>query len=790
MSRAADNVALSRHAAESFATAWLEACSDAVLVTGHGRYPLAWNRRFADLWQLSPGSSVRSVWRQIRAQMQDKQALLIASRQPGCCTTVALSGNRWIEIRTAPFDLPSTEPQQIWFCRDVSEGTRRNQALNEAPALRHAEVAERRAAQAEARLVEAIETLPVGFILFDSDEKMVLANSQCRAIFPLTADLLRPGVAFETLLRRNLPDLYPDADSAEIEAYVAARLANFRAASETSELPLADGRWIRAHDRHTPSGDTVSLRIDITERRLHHRELADAALARTEREAQLRRIYANISGVVFQLRVDLPGESQFEYISDRVFEVFGKTPADVLRDSRLILGSCHVEDKERLQNSLRAAHRARVPWDCEFRILASNSVRWLRGTALPTESTGGTVLWDGVFIDITATKTAEADALDARRRLEDAIESLSEGFALYDAGGGLLLANSRLREIHAAIDPGFVFSPGSSFEAAMRSSIAASPIDDPEGFITLRLEDFHRGNGAWEVQLANGQWIQGTERRMRDGGVVAMRRDITLLKRREEQLQAAMSEAMTANKAKSEFLANMSHELRTPLNAIIGFSEMIEAETFGPVGNERYRGYVTDIHASGQHLLNIINTVLDLARVEAGKIVLNDGAVDIAALVEDCTSLMRERLTRGKLRVRPEIEPGLPMVRADPVRLKQIVLNLLSNAIKFTEPGGDIAIRAGRNASGGLMLAISDTGIGMDPGHIAQAFEPFGLVHAAHSRPYEGTGLGLPLSRALVEEHGGQLLLTSLPGVGTTATVTLPAVRFIPTDTERGTPSS
>jgi two-component system cell cycle sensor histidine kinase PleC len=255
-------------------------------------------------------------------------------------------------------------------------------------------------------------------------------------------------------------------------------------------------------------------------------------------------------------------------------------------------------------------------------------------------------------------------------------------------------------------------------------------------------------------------------------------RDIALLKRHEEQLKAAMIEAMTANKAKSEFLANMSHELRTPLNAIIGFSEMMQTEIFGPLANARYCGYIADIHASGEHLLNIINTVLDLARVEAGKIVLSEGAVEIDGLIRACASLMRERLVRGGLRLILHIESDLPLLRADPMRLKQILLNLLSNAIKFTEPGGRVTIRA-KSGEGGLKLEIADTGIGMDPLDIPLAFEPFSLVHSAHSRAHEGTGLGLPLSRALVEQHGGKLTLASVPGRGTTATVTLPAARFI-----------
>jgi signal transduction histidine kinase len=341
--------------------------------------------------------------------------------------------------------------------------------------------------------------------------------------------------------------------------------------------------------------------------------------------------------------------------------------------------------------------------------------------------------------------------------------------------------------------------PGSGARAVWRR-IRKCLIDKPDVLAAWR----RAVAGEWRatVSLTDARWIEIVTSRGRSGTPArqiwfcrdvteatlreralaeATRRDITLLKRQEEQLKAAMIGAMTANKAKSEFLANMSHELRTPLNAIIGFSEMIQTEIFGPLGNARYRGYVADIQASGEHLLNIINTVLDLARVEAGKIVLSEGAVDIDGLIRACASLMRERLVRAGLRLVLHIEPGLPLLRADPVRLKQVLLNLLSNAIKFTDPGGRVTVRAGSYADGGLTVEIADTGIGMDPLDIPQAFEPFSMVHAAHSRAHEGTGLGLPLSKALVEEHGGKLELTSVLGSGTIATVTLPSVRFIRT---------
>jgi PAS domain S-box-containing protein len=700
-------------------------------------------------------------------------ALAVMRRGQGL-TEVPATGGRWLRVEP----LRTSDGGFVAIASDITEIKHREAQLAEAAA--RAEAAEHQAARAEARLVEAIETLPAAFLLFDRDEKLVLANSRCRDVFPLSADLLRqPGTSVEALLRRSLPVELPGADADRLEAYIEDRLASFRAASGDTERPMADGRWLRASDRRTASGDTVSLRIDVTEGRVRERALAEASMAWTEREAQLRRIYANIPGVVYQLRMTPDLRLRFEYISERAIEVFGVTPAAVQRDSELVFGFCHPEDRPHLDTTMAAAYRALAPWDCEFRIAVGGVIRWLRGSALPTAVAGGEVLWDGVLVDVTATKSAEADALGARRRLEDAIESLSEGFALYDADGRLLLANSQLREMHATVDPDFVFRPGIRFEAALRSLVAGSGLDDVETFVSRRLEEFHDGNGAWEAQLATGQWIQVTERRMRDGGVVAMRRDITLLKRREEQLRAAMIEATTANKAKSEFLANMSHELRTPLNAIIGFSEMIGAEIFGPLGNARYGGYVADIHASGQHLLSIINTVLDLARVEAGKIVLSDGIVDVDGLIADCATLMRERSVRGGLRLKLEIQADLPVLRADPVRLKQVVLNLLSNAIKFTKPHGQVTIRAGRSADGGVTMEIADTGIGMEPRNIPQAFEPFGLVHAAHSRAHEGTGLGLPLSKALIEEHGGRLALTSALGVGTTATIWMPPERII-----------
>jgi two-component system cell cycle sensor histidine kinase PleC len=221
----------------------------------------------------------------------------------------------------------------------------------------------------------------------------------------------------------------------------------------------------------------------------------------------------------------------------------------------------------------------------------------------------------------------------------------------------------------------------------------------------------------------------------------------------------------------------MSHELRTPLNAIIGFSETMNGELFGPLGSERYLSYTKDIHTSGCHLLSLISDVLDLSRIEAGKLELHDDRVCLAEIVDGCVLVCRDRAARGEVTVTTDLPPDLPTLRADPVRIKQIVINLLSNAVKFTPRGGRVDIAARIDDKGAFTLLVKDSGIGMTPAEIAVALQPFGQVDNGLDRKYEGTGLGLPLTKTLVEFHGGAFAVESEPGKGTTVRVILPADR-------------
>jgi signal transduction histidine kinase len=256
-----------------------------------------------------------------------------------------------------------------------------------------------------------------------------------------------------------------------------------------------------------------------------------------------------------------------------------------------------------------------------------------------------------------------------------------------------------------------------------------------------------------------------------------LRQEVAERRRAEERLRAAKDEADLANRAKSEFLANMSHELRTPLNAIIGFSEIMRDGRFGALGNPQYLAYIRDIHESGEHLLGIINQVLDMAKIEAGKVELRESPVDVPGAIRAIVRLIAPRAADSGVEIGVAAPTDLPALHADDRLVRQMLLNLLSNAVKFTPAGGTVTVEATVETSGGLAVRIVDTGIGMAPQDIRNVLKPFGQVEGALSRKHGGTGLGLPLAKSFAELHGGTLALESALGAGTTATVRFPKER-------------
>jgi signal transduction histidine kinase len=255
-------------------------------------------------------------------------------------------------------------------------------------------------------------------------------------------------------------------------------------------------------------------------------------------------------------------------------------------------------------------------------------------------------------------------------------------------------------------------------------------------------------------------------------------------KTRNANLEIAVANAEAASLAKTEFLANVSHELRTPLNAVIGFSEIMQRELFGQLGHRNYREYTDAIVLSARHLLEVISDLLEMSRAEAGQLTIEEGGVDVAEAVAACRQLLGETAKDKKLALVVNLPPKLPHLWADKRLVRQMLLNLVSNSIKFTPEGGTITIEARQIADGRLVLSVSDTGIGIDPKNFAKVLSPFGQVESAMSRSHEGTGLGLPLVKGMIERHGGALELQSVLGQGATVTLYFPRDRVMAEDTK------
>lgn len=370
-----------------------------------------------------------------------------------------------------------------------------------------------------------------------------------------------------------------------------------------------------------------------------------------------------------------------------------------------------------------------------------------------------TVMQDNIR-DMMARETALRRS--AENRLSDALETSREGVILVAPDGTIALCNRQLDAFFPAI-AGRLAS-GTDFGQALRlietqlvpgSAQAANPSDHTE------------------LELADGRWVRMTASATSEGGSIVFFSDFTAIKEREENLRKAKMEAEAANAAKTRFLANMSHELRTPLNAIIGFSEIINGQLFGDLGNARYLDYSGDILRSGRHLLDVINSVLDLSKSESGKMILDVRDVDMREILEDCVTMVGEQAKDAGLDFAVRgMEAALPL-QGDPAKLRQIFLNLLSNAIKFTPRGGYIWAEARRTATG-VAVTAGDSGIGMSPDDVAVALTPFGQVDNRLERRYEGAGLGLPLTKAFVELHGGMMQFESARGAGTRVTVSFP----------------
>jgi signal transduction histidine kinase len=363
------------------------------------------------------------------------------------------------------------------------------------------------------------------------------------------------------------------------------------------------------------------------------------------------------------------------------------------------------------------------------------------------------------------------------RLLQSTLEHIGEGLSVFDSRGRLVAWNSRFCEL-------LELPPDLPVGAPLRDILMLQAArgdfgrDDPSAEVAKRLEWFYRNVPTTKERVTpRGRMLQISRRAMPDGAIVSVYSDVTELKESERRLIQARSQAEMANHAKSEFLANMSHELRTPLNAIIGFSEIIAHELFGPLGNEKYLDYMKDIHQSSLHLLAIINDVLDMSKIEAGKFELSKEPLNIRHLIGEVIRMMRELAeSRGIELVTEPSDRGVE-IWADERAMKQIFLNLLSNAIKFSRDGGEVCIRVVSDEPDLAAVEFEDHGIGMTEEELERALQPFGQAKPSTTRNYGGTGLGLPITKGLIEAHGGKLAIESRAGQGTIARISLPTER-------------
>jgi two-component system cell cycle sensor histidine kinase PleC len=487
--------------------------------------------------------------------------------------------------------------------------------------------------------------------------------------------------------------------------------------------------------------------------------------------------------------------------SHSMFAILGLPARDDLLSFGEVIARVHPEDLQLYELASQLAEARAVSVDHDFRMRHANGKWvWLRARCELAQQAGeqGPHLI-GIAVDVTEQKTLVERTAEADLRLRDAIETIPEAFVVWDAQNRLVLCNSNFQDLHNL--PHTAIEAGASYESVMAAG------RKPTLRSQVATEGQVPGARTFEARLDDGRWLHISERRTKDGGYVSVGTDITTIKRHEEKLMdsekrliATVSDlrcsqqalerqtqelaelagkyaeeknrAEEASQAKSKFLANMSHELRTPLNAIIGFSEMMGAGMFGPLGPDKYREYCTDIHQSGQYLLEVINDILDMSKIEAGRIRLEQEEIALEAFLNDAIRVVSTRAADKKLNLVADITQGVHM-RADHRLLKQIVLNLLSNSVKFTPEGGRVVIR-GRASDRGVRIAIVDSGIGIPKDALAKLGRPFEQVESQLTKSHQGSGLGLAIAKSLTELHGGTMRIRSQLGHGTIVLLRLP----------------
>lgn len=517
-------------------------------------------------------------------------------------------------------------------------------------------------------------------------------------------------------------------------------------------------------------------------------QIAALALQRDETERQRRtaeRRFRDFTSAAGDWLWEADAEGRLSYISQRFTDVTGIPTERVV--SRSLFEPDIIRPDSRYTEILRRL-RLRLPFrDMMLELRRPDGgATFASISGVPVyEDDGSFAGYRGTGSDLTARIDAENRANIANSVLRMAMEVVPDGFLLLDENECLVLANRTALEMYP--NARRLMVPGARLEDITSAAVASGDVsvdgvEDKDQILQIILQRIRAGTGDPRyLRVANGRWVRASEHRIKGGGRVLIRTDITGLLLHEEELRRARDRAEDANRAKTIFLANISHELRTPLNAINGFSEIIAERLFGIESDalDRYADYARDINLSGQHLLALINDLLDLTKIEAGEVRLQEEVIDLERLLATCVRLVREQADKAGVTVAVDCQTDGAGLRADTRMIRQILLNLVTNAIKFSGPGTNVALTFVRSADGGMLLSVKDEGIGMNPADIPTVMLPFGKLDNPMQANHNGVGLGLPLVKSLAELHGASLELVSAEGEGTTATVHFPIHRCI-----------
>ncbi len=619
-------------------------------------------------------------------------------------------------------------------------------------------------------LIDAVESLEDGFALFDSEDRLVQFNSKYAAmVYASSPDSLQIGRTFEDHLREWVFGKGYVIEGDERQAFFDERLEAHRNLPSDCTHQLGSGIWVHVTERRTSDGGTVLLQHDITE----FKNIEEA----------LRASESRVSGIIEmapEAIIAIDEKSAIQIFNAGAEQTFGYKAEEVMGEHLDILlpDEFHVLHDKMIAEFSQSKDLAR-----DMGMRPSIAAKRNGGEVFPAEAaiskleTADGLLFTVMLRDISERRLSQERLAKSQAHMEDAISSIAQSLSLWDPDGRLVLYNQHYLD---SIDPeGSYITPGVKYTWAMDQAIERGVFDnedDVEAFARERNAQFRRRDGVPSYRTAqDGRHLEVVDVRTHDGGTLTVVTDITEITDREDALREAMHQAELANRAKSEFLANVSHELRTPLNAILGFSEIIQTAPFGEVGDPRYIEYAGDIRDSGTHLLEIINDILDLSRVEAGQISLHEQEVDVAETVGRVETMLRARAEKENVSINADIPVELPHILVDPRIFRQILANLMSNAIKFSVDGGEIKVSAEVARDGAILIAVEDHGIGIAPDDLKRVLEPFGQADGSLTRNFEGVGLGLPLTKSFVELHGGELFLSSKLNEGTTVTIEFPA---------------